>query len=124
MITQVAEYNPGQPPDVKTVPLPPGYVRVWEGAVRPNDCHLRWDLFYRTGEVDWIEITPAKVFEILMDPEHMNDTAPWYGCLIRKGTKDIGRPCPRCGLRSRDDPDDDLCSNCVVEAYEQKEKSE
>lgn len=74
-----------------TVPLPPGYSRVWSGRIYPGDLYLnRLDAL--TGSLTWVRIS----FVDIVEWGNYYDSPMWFVCVVREGDREIGHPCPVC----------------------------
>jgi hypothetical protein len=73
------------------VDCPPGWHRVFSGALKPGDLYLHLgDL--RRGLTTWHPIR-------LDDP--LRTTAGWYTCVIRKGDAPAQEACERCSCEAK-----------------------
>ena len=89
MKTIVVDEEGGRPPREVAVELPAGWYRVLSGAVKPGDRMLARDVFWRTGEIVWRDLTKPPA------PGELYGMAHHYTCLTRRG-EPVEVLCPRC----------------------------
>jgi hypothetical protein len=89
MKTIVVVEEPGRGRREAEFEIPAGWYRVLSGAVKPGDRFLSVDVFWRTGEIVWDDLTKPP------PPAAEYGSADWYVCLIRRG-EPVEVLCPRC----------------------------
>jgi hypothetical protein len=98
------------PAEAVWIELPAGWCRVWRGFVLPGDRYLHL-VRAAEGVREWVPLS----FADLLRTDDVYDSEAWFGCLIREGSRDVGSPCPKCGVRAVDFECDD-CGLCDLPA--------